>query len=211
MNHRFRLAILLFLCGLTSLNSAHNVVRAHDGDLPLQTSVKQLSQPVATPKPMNPAIPEPKVATPTTPSAKLPQYQSGYLQRRVTNFDDSTNPRMRFFLALPRALLLVEATITIDGIPFQMVREQRIERLLKQIGSVKRDDATSESAAAGSNAPTDSALNPVAVTTTADSLMERIRQTISVTGEIPTRDELHWILANWIDGPSLLMLNDNCR
>jgi Ca2+-binding EF-hand superfamily protein len=125
------------------------------------------------------------VVTPTTPGGKLPQYQLGYRQRRIPAGDEINNPSTRLFLALPDAILLVEATLTIDDQPFQAIREQRIQRLLNDI------------AADSSTAPDES------------RVIERLRQSMKVTGEAPTADEVRWTLSNWIDGPTLLLLNDN--
>ncbi len=183
--HR-RLVLSLLFC------AAFNARLAAAGKLPLETPVKVLAAP--PPAPAQPAMnarpTQRPVTTPTTPGGRLPQYQLGYRERRTPTADELKDHSTRFFLALPEsilpgAILLVEATLTIDDQPFQMIREQRIQRLLKHIEG-------------NDTVPADEA--PV---------VERLRQSMKITGEAPSADEFRWVLCNWIDGPTLLLLNDN--
>ena len=158
-----------------------------EGKLPLESPVKILS--TAAPAPAQPAMnarpTQRPVVTPTTPGGKLPQYQLGHRQRRASAGDELQNPCVRFFLALPESILLVEATLTIDELPFQAFREQRIRRLLNDVVA----DAS--------------------VTPAEPSVVDRLRESMKVTGETPSVEEVRWTLSNWVDGPTMLLLNDN--
>ncbi|HEY2253694.1 MAG TPA: hypothetical protein VGH74_21620, partial [Planctomycetaceae bacterium] len=156
-----------------------------EGKLPLDSPVKVLSAPAPTQPVMPERTTQRPVVTPTTPGGKLPQYQMGYRQRRIPAGDELRNPGLRFFLALPQSILLVEATLTIDDLPFRAVREQRVQRLLKEV-------------VADASADADDSL-----------IVDRLRETMKATGEAPSADEVRWILSNWVDGPTLLLLNDN--
>ncbi|HUQ70585.1 MAG TPA: EF-hand domain-containing protein, partial [Planctomycetaceae bacterium] len=175
---QLRRVALAVLC-----SAAWQSAPAAEGMLPLETSVKRLPTAVATQPAMNGPAPSRSATAPTTPGGKLPQYQFGHQQRRLPSAEELANPHKRFFLALPQARLLVEAIITIDGLPFQQVREQRIERILKDVADM-------ESA-------------------TASPVVDRLRRTMQTTGAAPTADEVRWLLANWVDGPTVLLLNDN--
>ena len=157
-----------------------------EGKLPLESRQSRFS---LRRLPAQPAMAErtgqrPPIA-PTTPGGKLPQYQLGHRQRQIPSNDGVQNPNTRFFLALPESILLVEATVTIDELPFRAVREQRVQRLLQDVVA-------------------DSSVTP-----DEPSVVERLRQSIELTGEAPSGDEVRWVLSNWVDGPTLLLLKDD--
>jgi Ca2+-binding EF-hand superfamily protein len=162
---------------------------------------------------------------------------------------------------------LIDATITIDGRPFLMARERRIQQILEDAAkpapevtqppaetdavvdavgtesapaatpdnedtagdSVSDEDASEESseseadsaseddpAAADEEATekTEPEEEPVASPTVPEyslptTVAERVRRFVAATGEAATVDEVRWLLTNWVDGPVLLMLNDN--
>jgi Ca2+-binding EF-hand superfamily protein len=174
------------LCALAALSCAtFDPLQAAERKLPLEAPVKILSAPA----PAQPAMPErpgqrPPL-TPTTPGGKLPQYQLGHRQRQIPSHDDIQNPSTRFFLALPESILLVEAALTIDELPFPAVREQRVQRLLR--------DVVADSSVAPDESP----------------VVDRLRQSMGVTGKAPSVDEVRWVLSNWVDGPTLLLLKDD--
>ncbi len=151
------------------------------------------------------------VPTPSTPSAKYPQYQLGPKQRNESALGDATNPRLRFLLNLPDGLALLEATITIDGQPFRMPRQQRIERTLKDLAENKVDvtPAIPVQAADPKAVPVQAVADPTGVPATSTSIVERLRHTMKLTEKSPSQEEVHWILCNWVDGPTLLQLNDH--
>jgi len=173
------------------LGTQLRTLQGAEGKLPLETPVKILAAPAPAPaQPAMPARAQRPVAAPTTPGGKLPQYQLGHRQRRIPSSDELQNARLRFFLTLPESILLVEATITIDKLPFPAVREERVQHLLKYV--------TVDSVGGDSSPATDEA--PV---------VDRLRQTMAATGEAPSVDEVRWVITNWADGPTLLLLNDN--
>ena len=151
------------------------------------------------------------VPTPSTPSAKYPQYQLGPKQRNESGLGDATNPRLRFLLNLPDGLALVEATITIDGQSFRMPRQQRIEQTLKDLAENKVDvtPAISVQAADPKAAPVQAVADPKGVPATSTSIVERLRHTMKLTEKSPSQEEVNWILCNWVDGPTVLQLNDH--
>ncbi len=85
---------------------------------------------VAEPDPsmqMVPMLPEEPPAA--TPAARMPQYQL-HLRDLSAPVDASTS-RLRFVLATPEGPMLIEAEIQIDGQPYQMAREQRVQEIMR--------------------------------------------------------------------------------
>ncbi len=185
---------------------------------------------------------------PTLPGGKLPQYQLGHHQRVIPTETELKDPHLRLLLALPTELVLIEAKITIDGQPFRMARENRIQKIIEEAsrpappvvkattksGLVESDSSVNEEKPSvdAENTPADnedvetvdeekseetpeeSEKEPVAEPTIppyamATSVAERIRRYMEVTGEAASPDEVRWLMTNWVDGPVLLMLNDN--
>jgi Ca2+-binding EF-hand superfamily protein len=186
-----------------------------------------------------------------------PQYQDASAFRTdVSQAPDATNSAIRFLVAMPDRLLLLEASVTVDGKPFEMIREQRIDRLIEELKnpavqsiSAEADDdsepaaETDSAAEASDNALSEASDEPTAELATGDeatgdeatsedeaadpataeqaepetplrpvldsSLDARLRRYAAVTGRPPTRDELRWLLTKWVDGPTLLLLDDN--
>jgi Ca2+-binding EF-hand superfamily protein len=174
----------------------------------------------------------------------LPQYRQSRRSGIKTTEVAFDNPALRFIVALPSRPILVDAKITIDGKPFRMIREQRIDKLLAALkapaaAKPKSDDAT----AAGSPAKSPTTEKPTtekptakkpssadsvesddaaeqeqpapAETTTEESppidnsINGRLRRYTQATGRMPTRDEVRWLLTNWVNGPIVLLLSDN--
>jgi Ca2+-binding EF-hand superfamily protein len=182
-----------------------------------------------------------------------PQYQSRRIpQPRVA----PEEPYVRFVLPLPGQPVLVEASLTIDGLPFRMIREQRVGQILAELakppevdvvnpevaettttGVESTEDAASDSPAetkpaeetdvtAGADSP-DEAEEPAETDPAAEEASEseedappsapprdnsitgRLRRYAAATRRTPTRDEVRWLLTNWADGPTLLLLNEN--
>ena len=146
------------------------------------------------------------VPTPTTPAAKYPQYQSQAISRNERQTSASAtlaNPQIRFFLNLPNETLLIEAKITIDNLPFAMVRQKRAERILREV-KVGKDIPT--------GIGNDSEKNPAARSPSAcvqSNITDRLRHTMKLTGEIPTVEEVDWLISQWVDGPTIMPLNNN--
>ncbi|MBI1310883.1 hypothetical protein GC176_06205 [bacterium] len=230
----------------------------------------------------------PRIATaptdgtrPTLPGGKLPQYQLDHRRRELATADDLNDPRLRFLLALPGQALLIEASLTIDGEPFRMARETRIQQLLEDLKrepepasdsetksdsvakaetdsaadsgtpqekssegestpadpkadseGAKPDESKSEIAQPGTEGQTESGSEPAEESKPAEeaeteeekpkvnppsvpayslpsNVLERLRRQVKATGEAVSVEELRWLLANWIDGPTLLLLKDH--
>lgn len=170
--------------------------------------------------------PEPTSVT----TGMLPQYQSARaFQSDVAPASAPATSALRFLLVLPDQPLLIEARVTINGQPFDTVREQRINRLIAELmnpapaepvateseptPAVEVDgDKAAEVEPADPAAPEEETqaepaalLNPVP----SPSLEARLRRYATVTGRAPSREELHWLLAKWMDGPTLLVLDEN--
>ena len=238
---------------------------AADANLPLSAPVKVLpaSSGDATPAgmPVQAAMLRPR-PQPTTPGGKLPQYQLGHHHRTIPTAAELRDARLRLILALPAMPVLIEATIMIDGEPYLMARERRIQEILAEAArpapvvteeTVATDlvsdaavttvgDSTAENDGSSSKAestdPADLKNQTDADVTAASedepdpqensepeaepvtppsvpayelpaTVAERIRRFVAATGEAATADEVRWLLTNWVDGPVLLMLNDN--
>lgn len=224
---------------------------------------------------------------PTLPGGKLPQYQFDHHRRELTSTDKWNDARLRFLLALPGRPLLIEATLTIDGQPFEMARELRIQQLLEELkrnpepmpertpaAASVSDSATAEKAPATESKATDSAAKTPEATKPSEkenqpskdpstkekhaagdgkgepkggekdgdkkdgedkpseenkpeaekpkvnppsapayalpaNVLERLRRQVKATGNPVSADELRWLLTNWIDGPTVLLLKDH--
>ena len=151
----------------------------------------------------------------------LPQYQSdGAFRSDVADPPDPDKGSMRFLLALPDRLLLLEASVTIDGQPFEMVREQRIARLLAELKEAPPESPSKIAAGADPSredgpSPEDESADEVSrseaksVPVPSAALDARLRRYSLATGRRPTNAETRWLLAKWVDGPTLLMLDEN--
>ena len=203
-----RYVVLLLVSGATGQD-----LLAEDGKLPLEISVKQLQAPAPSAPDMQMVATRRPIPSPTTPGAKYPQYQLGHQQRKPPQPDQVTNPHVRFFLILPQGPLLIDATITIDGLPFQMVRERRIGQILKEAATTREPDVAiplaADAASTGDTGTADGTGTVATAAQVASNIPDRLRHTMKVTGEIPTAEEVDWILSNWVDGPTTLQLNDN--
>ena len=192
------------------------------GKLPLSAPVKALQAQADPPQPEGPMVPQAQPPQPTLPSGKLPQYQFGDELGAAAASDESQNPKLRFRLALPSRNVLVEAAITIDGRPFRMARESRIEEIIKAATAAPDQEATSDAVAPdpadttaaqdengrdAENADTSEPSTPRY--SLAHSAAEFVRRYLAATGRAPSPEEVRWLLAERIDGPVLLMLNDN--
>ena len=125
-----RIGLFAMFCALVEGTS---VSRADNGKRLVETSVKVLRTTVPAPQVAAVRAARRPPATPTTPGAKYPQYQLSHPQNPNSNADESAYPRLRFFLNLPNETLLVEVKITIDDLPFPMVRRNRVERILREL------------------------------------------------------------------------------
>lgn len=138
-----------------------------------------------------------------------PQYQT---TRRIHAGSEppANDATLRFIVPLVERPILVEARVTVDGQPFQMRRERRIDQLLKELSEPVPAPMPA--------APTD---NPAANTVRADaaesppkpatdnSFPARLRRYVGATNRVPSRDEVRWLLTNWANGPTLLWLDEN--
>lgn len=105
---------------------------ATDAVLPLTVPAKILATPDNSPVELTqPAMTPEARPQPTMPGARLPQYQLGHRHRRVPAAAELNNPRLRLILAMPSRPILIDATITIDGEPYLMARERRIQQIMK--------------------------------------------------------------------------------
>ena len=193
-------------CGVLLLLFAQTGTIAIAGEplFPLESAVKvfRAPAPVATPAPIQTGVrPAP---APSTPAAKLPQYQIGHPGHEQPKVDNATNPAIRFFLNLPNEVLLVEAKMTIDDRPFGMIRQKRAEKILKEV-KVGKDITTGLGNDPNQPAPTIVVTEPLA----ASSVADRLRHTMQISGETPTLKEVDWLISQWIDGPTILPLNSN--
>ncbi|QDU38070.1 EF hand [Maioricimonas rarisocia] len=137
-------------------------ITADDTMLPLVAPVRTLGAPTDAPQnvmnvsPLAPASSEPA----PLPGTRLPQYQLGHEHRELPTEEERSDPRLRLILALPDQPLLIEATITLDGEPFRMLREQRVQEAFEQAQQPRPQEPqenTSETDAAGDTGTEDAA------------------------------------------------------
>lgn len=261
------MAIAVVSCGFAVFS-----VTADEAASPLSVPVKVL--PVsgnAEPEMENAPVMRRPRPQPTTPGGKLPQYQLGHHYRSIPTEAELNNPTLRLILALPAQPILIDATITIDGEPYLMARERRIQQVLEDAAKpapvVVESEADDKAVVDEPSAAADSAEDTPTATPAADAeeaetkeegkdetaeddpnaasddeadspeeeseteedepeeepvtpatlpeyslpqtVAERVRRFVAATGEAATVDEVRWMLTNWVDGPVLLMLNDN--
>lgn len=202
--------------------------RAETPQLPLTAPVKKIGvsttqqeppQAMQTPQ----APPRPR---PSTPAGKLPQYQLDHSHRFAADLAKPDDARVRLILALPTQSLLIEAAVTIDGQPFRMARENRIKQIVEQVRNPAPEPADNKAAAAPKEA---SVPETDANTQTGDEKDEQpdaaqpstppydlpedadahVRRYLQATGEAPDAEQVRWLLTQWIEGPTLLLLNEN--
>ena len=171
-------------------------------------------------KPESPAanmMPTPTMS-PMPAALVPPQYRT---ERRSqapigSSREDAASSIVRFIVPLVERPVLVEARITIDGKPYRALREERIDGVLAELA--RPATASGANQATTSDSPNPAAMadgeeNAGAAANAAppidNSLPARLRRYIQSTGRTPTRDELRWLLVNWSDGPTLLVLHEN--
>jgi Ca2+-binding EF-hand superfamily protein len=140
-----------------------------------------------------------------------PQYQTT-LRHDARGEPQPDDAGVRFVVMLVERPILVDAKITVDGRPFRMLREALIDRLLQQPAEpvepaapdlppaqpeAEANAGTAEDPGSDSKPPPD------------NSFSVRLRRYAAATRRSPTRAEVHWLLTNWADGPTLLFLDEN--
>ncbi|WP_166831228.1 EF-hand domain-containing protein [Thalassoroseus pseudoceratinae] len=155
---------------------------------------------------------------PTMPDGRLPQYQLDHRHKEIPTREEINNPKLRFLLTLPEQPLLIEAIVTIDGEPFGMARERRIEQMLIDATrpEPQPDEPQPKPPAVAQKPAVDGELQEKYVSpptvpeyTLAETATEILRRYIQAIGSEISRDEVHWLLINRIDGPIVLELNAN--
>lgn len=133
-------------------------------------------------------------------SATLPpQYSAALNNLGIRSSGVPEDPSVWFLLPLPERLILVEARLTIDGQPFRIARERRIEELLDELARPDADESS------GDDSDTASPQGPPRD----DSLPQRLRRYVQATQRSPNPDEMRWYLERWAMGPTLLMLDEH--
>jgi Ca2+-binding EF-hand superfamily protein len=145
----------------------------------------EVAKPTEAPMPPRPA----ESATSASPLPPVYHTSSRSLSSSDSQPGDAT---IRFIVTLAERPLLVEAKITIDRKPFRMVREARIEALLKELKKSAPDQAAAQ--------PADESDGP---------LLARLRRHAEATQRPPSHDEVRWLLSHWLAGPASLPLDEN--
>lgn len=148
---------------------------------------------------------------PPAPAAGLPpQYQT---TRRLRAGRDvlAGDHSLRFIVSLVERPIVVDAHMTTDGEPFPVLREGRIDQLLRQLAEPAQ--AVADRSAASSNSQPQSG-GPVPELAESpprpdNPILARLRRYASATNRPPSRDEIRWLLANWASGPTVLWLDEN--
>ncbi|MEQ9409194.1 MAG: hypothetical protein RIK87_15775 [Fuerstiella sp.] len=318
------LSLLLPMLGLNTLTAADKLTAANRGTMSnkdLTVGVRFIGQTAAATAPTMetpPALDADAPPQPVTPAGKLPQYQLDHRQRS-SGATTGHEERVRFLLALPDRLALVELRVTVDGRPFRQLRQDRVTRLMTlaaaprsrptevasevasedaseaaaeaatkdatedardtTTGNTTTGNTTTEAAALpaepvvavietavqeagqifsdvvddalaaiaesageevssaddnekseagtdprpdqkdnedgdensdeGSDSAADSSEDLIPEFRAASTVSEWIARYMAATGEPPSVEEIHWLLTNWVDGPTVLFLNDN--
>ena len=134
---------------------------------------------------------------PTMPSGKLPQYQFGESQQDDMGDRAPSDPICRWILAIPHEPIIIEFSITIDGKPFRLARDERVKRLVK------------DAAQPVTNLTPDNKPDETSKVSASPNAADRIRHYFAATGSVANEREVRWFLDQWIDGPQTLLLNDN--
>jgi len=151
---------------------------------------------------------------PVAPSAVLPPQYQTTKRARVASEPPATDATVRFVVPLVERPILVEAQVTIDGQSFRQLRERRIETLLQELSqpepapSASSAEPVSEAAGDREEPLADNAAPPPKPTVDS-SFLGRLRRYAEATRRKPTPEEVRWLLANWADGPTLLLLDEN--
>lgn len=193
--------------------------------LPISVPAKTIPAPAASTEPMM-SSDVPSMTAPTQPSlpdARLPQYQLDSPLTSALTEDPSRQSPLRFQLALPARPIIIEATIQIDGQPFQAARRRRIDRIVQAAQTVVESheqnvgETLSDSPPGGTEGAEDrqeADENDVSVPATpvdrAASTDEEIASRFfAATGMDASADAVAWLLLTRVDGPPLLMLNNH--
>jgi Ca2+-binding EF-hand superfamily protein len=151
-------------------------------------------------KPAQPQMPRPP-AKPATSSSPLPPAYQANLAARSDTRPPPNDAAERFIVPLVERPLLVQANITIDGKPFRMLREMRIENLLKELQQPPPSTPKAE------NDKSQTAEQPAQQAD--QSVVARLRRHAEATQRPPSHDEVRWLLSHWVAGPTLLYLDEN--
>ena len=204
---------LAFGLFLTSLTMA-------DDTPPVSVPVKTQSTSTTTASNVMPAM-QPSLQMingPTMPDGRLPQYQLDHHHKEIPTREEVQNPKLRFLLTLPDRPLLIEAIVTVDGEPFGMARERRIEQMLIDATRPETEPKEPEPKppAVAQKPPIEGEMPEKYITppkipeySLADNATELLRRYIQAIGPEVSRDEVHWLLINRVDGPIVLELNAN--
>lgn len=155
---------------------------------------------------MNQQLPSP------ASSGLPPQYQTTRRTQLVAEppADDGS---LRFIVCLVEQPILAEIKVTIDGKPFRILREERIDKLLKGFAEPAGALVPAANAATTTEIATDAAppgkADSSPTPTVDNSILARLRRYSMSTKRPPSRDEVRWLLTNWADGPTLLLLDEN--
>lgn len=131
------------------------------------------------------------------PAARLPQYQ--IRDGRAIIADEPADPMVTLLLLTDQRPLLVKVRVLIDGLPFRMIRQQRIARLqsdLRERTQPREVTVTSVEA----NAQQDES-------SSGTSTLGRLAHYAEAIGTELTADEIHRWLNRWVTGPELVFLN----
>lgn len=169
------------------------------------------------------------------PNGQLPQYRDVKFRRADAEAIHAKDSTVRVLVPLPERVILVEARVTFDGLPFRAQRESRVAELLKQLQDARNEEAadgaleSAEQADQPSDQPEAADPNleaPVSeqpdeesaesgddaspkTASAGGALASRLRRFEQATGRALSPAELHWFLANWADGPVIMMLEEN--
>ncbi|HSG70548.1 MAG TPA: EF-hand domain-containing protein, partial [Planctomycetaceae bacterium] len=204
---------------------------------------EELPQPLSVSVVFNPSSPEKTdsrmemtpasadATQPTLPGGKLPQYQLTPRLNTVDTDEQIEDSKVRFLLALPNEPIMIEAAITIDGVPFRQKREQRVQEALNailqppseqelsaetEVVSVDDTNPADDSEAADEEKPLRAEREEEPAESrssnayqSATSAVEKLRRYTASIGREPTLAEVRWFFVHRMDGPTLLLLRDS--
>ncbi len=185
-------SVMFVMAGAAAAQNAGETTRIRTAKIKTPSSAKPAPTVTLAQPAMAEALPTDR---PLLPASKMPQYDL----RRSQQFLERNSGRnsVRFVLLTPGELLLIEATVTIDGKPLLAARAETLQKYRLALENQTQPAENSEES------------EPAAPFSYTTNTIERLRRYQRTTGEAPNDEELRWLVRTWCDGPEILLVNSS--